>query len=52
MRIRRVIIPAVLALGVAGSLIAGAAMPVAAGHAPGARSHVVAAAPTSVHYHN
>jgi hypothetical protein len=43
MRIRRdLIIPAILALGVAGSLLTGSAVPVAAGHAPSV--HVQAAA--------
>ena len=43
MRIRRVLItPAILALGVAGSLLTGSAMPVAAGHV--ASVHVQAAA--------
>jgi hypothetical protein len=43
MRIGRdLIIPAILALGVAGSLLTGSAMPVAAGHAPSV--HVQAAA--------
>lgn len=52
MRMRRAIIPAILALGVAGSLVAGSAMSAAAGHAPSARTQVVAAAPTSTHFHN
>ena len=52
MRIRRAIIPAILALGVAGSLMAGSEMSTAAGHAPGARAPVVAAAAASTHYHN
>jgi hypothetical protein len=52
MRIRRVIIPAILALGVAGSLVAGSAVSAAAGHAPSARTQVVAAAATSTHYKN
>ncbi len=43
MRIRRaVIIPAMLALGAAGSILAGSAAPVAAAQAPSA--HVLAAA--------
>lgn len=45
MSIRRAIIPAILALGVAGSVLAGSAAPVAAGHAPSA--HVQAAAMTT-----
>jgi hypothetical protein len=52
MRIRRAIIPAVLALGIAGSLVAGPAMSVAAAHATSARTQVVAAAPMSTHYKN
>ena len=51
MRIRRaIIIPAILALGVTGSVVAGSAMPVAAGHAPGAHARVVAGSETT-HYH-
>jgi hypothetical protein len=43
---RAIIIPAVLALGVAGSLLSGTALPVAAAH--GTSVHVqAAAAPTS-----
>jgi len=52
MRIRKAIIPAILALGVAGSVVAGSAISVAAGPAPSARTQVVAAAPTSTHFHN
>ena len=49
MRIRRdLIIPAILALGVAGSLLTGSAVPVAAAHAPGVQ--VQAAAP-NVFFH-
>jgi hypothetical protein len=49
MRIARtIVIPAVLTLGVAGSLLAGTAIPAAAQHP--ASVHVVAAAPT-VYYH-
>jgi hypothetical protein len=48
MRIRRdLIIPAILALGVAGSLLTGSAVPVAAGLAP--TVHVQAAAPQMVY---
>ena len=48
MRIRRaIIIPVILALGAAGSVLAGSAMPSAAGHAPSA--HVQADA-GGVHY--
>jgi len=47
MRIRRaIIIPVILALSAAGSVVAGSAMPAAAGHAPSA--HVQAAG--DVHY--
>jgi hypothetical protein len=53
MRIRRVlIIPAILALGVAGSALAGSATVSAAGHAP--RVHVQAAAASAhpnTYYH-
>jgi len=48
MRIRRAILPAILALGLAGSVVAGSAMPVVAGAAPGARAQVVA----GTYYHN
>ena len=50
MRIRRAIIPAILALGVAGSLAAGSVISGAAGHAPSAQ--VVAVSTTATHYHN
>jgi hypothetical protein len=50
MRIRRAIIPAILALGVAGSLVAGSAISAADGHAP--RAQVVAASTTATHFHN
>jgi hypothetical protein len=50
MRIRRtIIIPAILALSAAGSILAGSAVPAAAAHAPAA--HVLAAAPQT-YYHN
>jgi hypothetical protein len=53
MRIRRaIIIPALLALGAAGSAVAGSAMSAAAGHAPAAQTQVVAAAATATHYHS
>lgn len=39
---RTIIIPAILALSVAGSILAGSAVPIAAAHAPSA--HVVSAA--------
>jgi hypothetical protein len=49
MRIRRaVIIPAILALGV-GSVVAGSAMPSAAGHAPSTSVQAVASIP-AVHH--
>jgi hypothetical protein len=48
MRIRRaIIIPAILALGVTGSVLAGSASSVAAGHT--ASTHVLAAS-SSIHY--
>ena len=47
---RRFIIPAIVSLGVAGSVLTGSAISVAAGPAPAA--HVQAAAVSSVHYHN
>jgi hypothetical protein len=47
MRIRRaLIVPAILALSVTGSIIVGSAMPLAAGHA--STTHVVAAAPNVI----
>ncbi len=49
---RALIIPAILALGVAGSILAGSAMPVAAVHAPSV--HVQAVTVSSVpnmYYH-
>ena len=52
MRIRRAIIPAILALGVAGSLVAGPAMSAADGHARSVHTQVVAASTTVTHYHN
>jgi hypothetical protein len=52
MRIRRAILPAILALGVAGSVAAGSAIPAAAGPAPGARVQVVALSSTVTHFHN
>jgi len=48
MRIRRAIVPAILALGVAGSVVAGSAVSVAAAHAPSTHTHVVA----TTHFHN
>lgn len=49
MRIRRaIIIPAILALGVTGSVVAGSAMSAAAGQASSTHIHVVAGA----HFHN
>jgi hypothetical protein len=49
MRIRRtILIPAILALSVAGSILAGAAAPVAAAQAPSA--HVVATS-NLIYYH-
>ena len=53
MRIGRVIIiPAILVLGAAGSILAGPAIPIAAAHAPS--MHVQAAAPSAnpnLYYH-
>lgn len=44
MRIKRVIIiPAILALGAAGAVMAGSAAPLAAAHAPAAHTSVLAA---------
>ncbi len=53
MRIRRVlIIPAILALGVAGSLLTGSAMSAAAGHEASTHVQVVAAsASPDIFYH-
>jgi hypothetical protein len=51
MRIRRaVIIPAILALGVAGSVLAGSAIPSAAGHAPSTSVQAAASSTAAVHY--
>ena len=50
MRIRRAIIPAILALGVAGLLVAGSAISAVDGHARS--THVVAASTTATHFHN
>jgi len=48
-----IVIPAILALGVAGSILSGAEMSVAAAHAPSVYTHVTAAsAIPSVYYHN
>jgi hypothetical protein len=52
MRIRRAIVPAVLALSVAGSVVAGSALSVAAGHAPSTHTHVVAASSAATHFHD
>ena len=43
MRIRRAIIPAALALSLAGSVVAGSAISVAAAHAPTTHAQIVAA---------
>ena len=40
-----IIIPAILALGVAGSILSGAGMSVTAAHAPGVHAHVAALHP-------
>jgi len=50
MRLRRAIIPVILALGVTGPVMAGSAMSAAAGLAPSAQ--VVAVSTTATHYHN
>jgi len=52
MRVRRAIIPAILALGVAGSVVAGTAISAAAGHAPSTHTQVVAASPMTTHFHD
>jgi hypothetical protein len=44
---RAILIPTVLALGVAGSLLSGPAMAVAAGHAPSAHVQAAAASASS-----
>jgi hypothetical protein len=46
---RAIIIPAILALGAAGSILAASAMPAAAGPAPSV--HVQAAAAPNTYYH-
>lgn len=49
---RAIIIPAILVLGVAGSILPGAAMSAAAGHAPSVHAHAVAAsAGPDLYYH-
>ena len=48
---RAIIIPAILALGVAGSALSGSAIAVAAIHAPAAHVQAVSAAPQTF-YHN
>ncbi len=50
MRIRRALIPAILTLGVAGSVLAGSATSVAAAHAPSAQVQA-AGSSQSTHYH-
>jgi hypothetical protein len=50
---RAIIIPAILALGVAGSALSGAGIAVAAGHAPSAHVQAVAAsAAPATFYHD
>ena len=52
MRIRRaIVIPALLALSVTGSVVAGSAVSAAAGHAPNAGTQVVAAAAKGTHFY-
>jgi hypothetical protein len=46
-----IIVPAILALGVAASILSGAEMSVAAAHAPSVHVHVVAAAAAPNVYH-
>jgi hypothetical protein len=52
MRIRRAVIAAILALGAAGSVVAGSGISVAAGHAPSTHTHVVAGRSTVTHFHD
>jgi hypothetical protein len=49
---RAIIIPAVLALGVAGSVLSGAAMSAATGHAPGVHVQVAAASGSHKTYYH
>jgi len=52
MRIRRAIIPFILALGAAGSILAGSALPAAAAQAPAAHAQPAAhSASPNVFYH-
>jgi hypothetical protein len=52
MRIRRaLIIPAILALGVAGSALSGSAMAAAAAHSPSVHVQAVASANPNTYYH-
>jgi hypothetical protein len=51
MRIRRALIPAILTLGVAGSVLAGSAISVAAAPAPSAHVQAAAAGSQVTHYH-
>ena len=54
MRIRRaIIIPAILALGVAGSILSGSAMSATAGHAPSVHMHTAASYKNpNMYYHD
>jgi hypothetical protein len=54
MRIRRaIIIPAILALGVAGSILSGSAMSAAAGHTPSVHVHAAASSKNpNMYYHD
>ncbi len=47
---RAIIIPAILALGVAGSILSGSAMPVAAVHAPSVHVEAAVASPDVMYY--
>jgi len=49
---RRIIIPAIISLGVTGSVLAGSAISVTAGPAPSSHVHVVAVAAAQTHYHD
>jgi hypothetical protein len=52
MRIRRaIVIPALLALSVTGSVVAGSAVSVAAAHAPSAGAQVVALSVQGTHFY-
>ena len=48
---RAIIIPAIVALGVAGSVLPGAEIAMAAGHAPAAHVHTIGTTLSGVYYH-